>query len=604
MVDKLELKGFSLIKVISTPLWIRWVIASGGSWALTGLMGRDIVATVSSIVSDPLVPAISRIIVGALIGIVQWLILRRFVARAGWWILACSTGWVFGGMIGEKSFRIIYSILGETQMKFLGLPLSALVSAIVGWALNGATVGGIQWFVLRQKIKKIRVWVLACSFGWALGGIIGEIISEIGGLSWALEAGIIGTIGAIVTGYILVIMLIEPKAVSVGFTIPGRVISAIIALTIFAGAEAGVFAARYFKPEIMLFMAGNLDFVFLLTIIAALSLGWSNGGATGLFIAGEAPISRLHMYLSITVSYGICVLTVGGLWGLLPGIAEIPQEPVSLFLEVLISIFDVQPLALMLDLENLSMASGILGAIGGIVIGLLFGTAFVINLRRETNKMKSRVSEINTISKPKAVRSPSPMSFEQLWAEYPQENILVILAWLDYLLGARNPKQARFLPLRGAIVVKKKRVLVGISTLVEFVRLFGIPKSSGLKLSGAYPAWYFGKFGITAIFNNEGTCRMFSVRCAQPTEDDNCFSGKVIIPPHHNLPSHSRVGLDPGVIAQVLETIEMPERLLSKEPYGITWSYTIERKDWEDTFKLEFLFSPETNETISISCIM
>ena len=38
---------------------------------------------------------------GASVGIVQWLVLRAEVARAGWWVVASTVGWgvIFPGMI-------------------------------------------------------------------------------------------------------------------------------------------------------------------------------------------------------------------------------------------------------------------------------------------------------------------------------------------------------------------------------------------------------------------------------------------------------------------------------------------------------------------------
>ena len=40
-------------------------------------------------------------LIGLVAGVLQWLVLRQTVARAGWWVLASTVGWVAGIPIGE-----------------------------------------------------------------------------------------------------------------------------------------------------------------------------------------------------------------------------------------------------------------------------------------------------------------------------------------------------------------------------------------------------------------------------------------------------------------------------------------------------------------------
>jgi hypothetical protein len=39
---------------------------------------------------------------GTVVGVLQWLVLRRQVARAGWWVLASTVGWVVGMPLGDS----------------------------------------------------------------------------------------------------------------------------------------------------------------------------------------------------------------------------------------------------------------------------------------------------------------------------------------------------------------------------------------------------------------------------------------------------------------------------------------------------------------------
>ena len=66
---------------------------------------------------------------GTVLGVLQWLVLRRQVARAGWWVLASSVGWVMGGLA------------------------SGITNTTAGWAVLGIVYGAITGIVL--------VWLLA-----------------------------------------------------------------------------------------------------------------------------------------------------------------------------------------------------------------------------------------------------------------------------------------------------------------------------------------------------------------------------------------------------------------------------------------------------------
>ena len=65
---------------------------------------------------------------GTVLGVLQWLVLRRQVARAGWWVLASTVGWIVGGLV------------------------SGITDTAAGWAVLGAVYGAITGSVL--------VWLL------------------------------------------------------------------------------------------------------------------------------------------------------------------------------------------------------------------------------------------------------------------------------------------------------------------------------------------------------------------------------------------------------------------------------------------------------------
>jgi hypothetical protein len=100
-------------------------------------------------------------IMAAIVGLMQWLVLRRFVKIGGFWILANIIGFAISSSI--HSVAIYIWKLPED----LGIPLAAL-----GWTIAfvlGAAISGIlQYRLLRQHFQKSFWWVPANAAGWGL----------------------------------------------------------------------------------------------------------------------------------------------------------------------------------------------------------------------------------------------------------------------------------------------------------------------------------------------------------------------------------------------------------------------------------------------------
>ncbi len=128
-------------------------------------------------------PAIVGVLFGVVpsipIGLLQWLILRRYFSLSRWWILSIALG------IGLMHF------LGD------GFPYAQDLSVAV--FTSGALVGVFQWNLLRQAIGSSAWWVVASVMGWYLGWVIGFMILDSGGLGslhYSQKHGLLGiTIG-------------------------------------------------------------------------------------------------------------------------------------------------------------------------------------------------------------------------------------------------------------------------------------------------------------------------------------------------------------------------------------------------------------------------
>jgi hypothetical protein len=93
---------------------------------------------------------------GAVIGLVQWLVLRRYRERVGWWAPATAAGMSLGTAVGG-------ALVGY------GTEIGELV---VRGAATGTAVGALQALVLRCGTPGAAAWALANAVLWPLGWLV------------------------------------------------------------------------------------------------------------------------------------------------------------------------------------------------------------------------------------------------------------------------------------------------------------------------------------------------------------------------------------------------------------------------------------------------
>ncbi len=146
--------GAALGSVVSGMQWLvmrrhvsragRWVLASTAGFAVAvgGGYGTAVVAFGYSVgVGEAFVRVGGTVVValgGVVTGILQWLVLRAQVSRAGWWVLASTVGWG----------------LSMAVMVALG-PYLAIFGGLVGGAVLGAITGGALVWLLRQPVPEV-----------------------------------------------------------------------------------------------------------------------------------------------------------------------------------------------------------------------------------------------------------------------------------------------------------------------------------------------------------------------------------------------------------------------------------------------------------------
>ena len=128
-------------------------------------------------------------IVGLLIGVFQYGLLRRYLPRMGWWVMATIGGWIMGLLL-----IFIPSWLQIWSIESFKLDLAFIIM--------GFSIGVGQWLLLRKRLSRSGLWVWANIIGWGLLSLLtpSNSIGQYGLL-------LLGFLPACVTAMVLVLLI-------------------------------------------------------------------------------------------------------------------------------------------------------------------------------------------------------------------------------------------------------------------------------------------------------------------------------------------------------------------------------------------------------------
>ncbi len=176
---------------------VKWIV--GLWWTLATVVGLAMAMLIG--------PRLGGVVNPAILGLTQWLVLRRYISKAGWWILATTIGGVVALYIGSAVTFFTTGILWHG-------------AGLVGGAVGGAILGLAQWLVLRRHVSQAGWWILASAVALAVGAgwVVNLGISSAfrGGesiemLRWIGIGAASGAIGGVIKGGTLVWLLRQPK---------------------------------------------------------------------------------------------------------------------------------------------------------------------------------------------------------------------------------------------------------------------------------------------------------------------------------------------------------------------------------------------------------
>ncbi len=164
-------------------VWFLWLMAGSIGWGwgvYWGWYDGTDPKTLQSIPAVMLAGYLGLVVGGTLIGVLQWLALRKHVKRAFRWLLANLGAVIVVGIV-------IFGVgMFDVERGW-----------IVGVSLFGTVAGLFQWMVLRGQVSQAGWWVLASTVGWGLGMPAGDIVGPPG----------LGAVYGVITGATLVWLL-------------------------------------------------------------------------------------------------------------------------------------------------------------------------------------------------------------------------------------------------------------------------------------------------------------------------------------------------------------------------------------------------------------
>jgi hypothetical protein len=132
--------------------WLGWVVASSVG-ILVGFIIGMVIGTLPDDKIEWLIGLVAGIMLGIGVGVLQWLVLRRRASGVGWWVLAsAAAGYAFGtGFIGilESLTALSFgTLLRYTVVAALG----GAVAGILQWLVLRGKVSRAGWWVLASTV--------------------------------------------------------------------------------------------------------------------------------------------------------------------------------------------------------------------------------------------------------------------------------------------------------------------------------------------------------------------------------------------------------------------------------------------------------------------
>lgn len=177
--------------------WFQWVLANSVGW-FVGVL----VAQWTNHIIGSFGPAVFGTVFGAVVGSLQWLVLRKRLSQARWWILATVL-----------ASAILFSTSDVLSNAASDVVSNTVIQGVVISSLIGLVIGSAQWLVLRKQLSQSHWWILANILGIAATFFAIDYylrFEPYSILNLIFLFSIFGIIYGGITGFALVLLLRQP----------------------------------------------------------------------------------------------------------------------------------------------------------------------------------------------------------------------------------------------------------------------------------------------------------------------------------------------------------------------------------------------------------
>ena len=199
-------------------IWFLWVLATTAGWIVARYVGIALWKVV--LTSWTQVPALvfalawNGLLLGGVVGLLQWFVLRIWKQEKGWWILATIASYGLGfplALILILALDVILARVNHFSLFVPGVSLSFPLPLTM--IMTGALIAIGQWPVLRQfipafKTKEVALWIFGTAFAWGIA-LWGVSYALTIGFSLLVQNAVAGGIIGIETGAILALLLFQ-----------------------------------------------------------------------------------------------------------------------------------------------------------------------------------------------------------------------------------------------------------------------------------------------------------------------------------------------------------------------------------------------------------
>lgn len=155
-------------QIVPWQLYLAWVLANTSAWFLVFLpLGRIPLRPSPTIALE----GWQLLLIGAAVGLAQWLVLRQHLPLGVWWVFLNIVAWGLSSLVallGTALLGVVLFPLTDLLTPTLTRPLANLLYA----ALGGAVLGGVQWLTFAMHTERAHWWVPASIAGVTLAGLL------------------------------------------------------------------------------------------------------------------------------------------------------------------------------------------------------------------------------------------------------------------------------------------------------------------------------------------------------------------------------------------------------------------------------------------------